>query len=69
MLWEKGKFQLILSAKESNTNKTNWDFSLLRQVSIIRPPGEDFGDWFWAVLGGQHWDRIFEKTRVGSGSR
>ena len=57
----KGKFQVILFAKESNTKRTNEDFPFLRPVNPNGPRG-------W-ILGGsksdQIWNRIFEKTRVG----
>ena len=57
----KGKFQVILFAKESNTKRTNEDFPFLRPVNPNGPRG--------CILGGsksdQIWNRIFEKTRVG----
>ena len=60
----KGKFQVFLFAKESNTKRTNEDFPFLRPVNPNGPRG-------W-ILGGsksdQIWNRIFEKTRVGFGS-
>ena len=46
---EKGKFQVFLFAKESNTKRTNWDFSFLRQVNTLFPLG---GRFLAVVLGG-----------------
>ena len=37
-------------------------------MGLLSPRGGRFLGWFWAVLGGQNWNRIFEKTRVGFGS-
>ena len=37
-------------------------------MGLLSPLGGRFLGWFWAVLGGQNWNRIFEKTRVGFGS-
>ena len=57
----KGKFQVFLFAKESNTKRTNEDFPFLRPVNPNVPRG-------WILRGSnsdQIWNRIFEKTRVG----
>ena len=53
--------------RKFNTNGTNWDFPFFRSVSLLSPLGGRFLGWFWAVLGGQNWDRILMITRVGFG--
>ena len=54
--------------KESNTNRTNWDFSFFRQVGLLRPLGVDF----WGGTRGVKSDKIgkteLTKTKVGFGS-
>ena len=71
-VWEatgrkKGKFQWILFAKGSNTNRTNFEFPFLRPVNIQRPPGGGFLGWFCAVLGGSKLGPYSWKNRVGFG--
>ena len=48
---------------ESDTNMTNWNFLLSSQWHYTHPGCGGTG----AVLGGQNWKRIFEKTMVGFG--
>ena len=66
---DKRNFQLILFVLESDTNRTNWDFPFIWPVGLLFPPGSrrDFVWWFRAILVGQNWKRIFEKTGVGFG--
>ena len=40
---EKRKISINPLAKESNTNRTNWDFPFFRPAGLLRPLGVDFG--------------------------